>query len=125
MSLTSMNTLFTIFILLTGFYCLYAWYQLRGGAIPERFVLLPKDFDPQKCLDQDRYVTYLRPRLLVFSLLTVFFGGFTLADEKLSLLDLWFPNQAFVLRLLLSSILPLAVVVWFCVCLSKIQKELW
>lgn len=125
MSLTSMNTLFTIFILLTGFYCLYAWYQLRGGAIPERFVLLPKDFDPKKCLDQDRYVTYLRPRLLVFSLLTVFFGCFTLADEKLSLLDLWFPNQAFVLRLLLSSILPLAVVVWFCVCLSKIQKELW
>lgn len=125
MDINSMNSLFSMITLLFSVYCLYAWYQLRGGTIPQKFALLPKEFSPEKCLDQELYVRYLRPRLLVFSILMVLTGVVGLLDARLGLFEAMLPGRGVLLAILLTSVLPLAVVIWFCVCLRKIQKELW
>ena len=125
MDINSMNSLFSMITLFFSVYCLYAWYQLRGGTIPQKFALLPKEFSPEKCLDQELYVRYLRPRLLVFSILMVLTGVEGLLDARLGLFEAMLPGRGVLLAILLTSVLPLAVVIWFCVCLRKIQKELW
>lgn len=125
MDINSMNSLFSMITLFFSVYCLYAWYQLRGGTIPQKFALLPKEFSPEKCLDQELYVRYLRPRLLVFSILMVLTGVVGLLDARLGLFEAMLPGRGVLLAILLTSVLPLAVVIWFCVCLRKIQKELW
>lgn len=125
MDINSMNSLFSMITLFFSVYCLYAWYQLRGGTIPQKFALLPKEFSPEKCLDQELYVRYLRPRLLVFSILMVLTGVVGLLDARLGLFETMLPGRGVLLAILLTSVLPLAVVIWFCVCLRKIQKELW
>ena len=125
MDINSMNSLYSMITLFFSVYCLYAWYQLRGGTIPQKFALLPKEFSPEKCLDQELYVRYLRPRLLVFSILMVLTGVVGLLDARLGLFEAMLPGRGVLLAILLTSVLPLAVVIWFCVCLRKIQKELW
>lgn len=125
MDINSMNSLFSMITLFFSVYCLYAWYQLRGGTIPQKFALLPKEFSPEKCLDQELYVRYLRPRLLVFSILMVLTGVVGLLDARLGLFEAMLPGRGVLLAILCTSVFPLAVVIWFCVCLRKIQKELW
>lgn len=121
----SMNSILSLLTVLAGLYCFCAWFQLRKGTIPEKFLLLSKELPADQCLDQEQYTTYLRPRLLVIGAVTTVFGGFTLLDDRFSLLEQWCPEQAFAIGLLTSSILPLAAVIWFCFCLNKIQRELW
>lgn len=125
MSLDSMNSLFSIIMLVFGVYCVYGWYQLKDGVIPEKFVLLTKELPADKCLDQEEYIRYVRPRLLVFSVTVTAFGVLSLLDANLGWIANWFPNQAFWIQLLLTSVIPFAMVVWFAICLHKIQKELW
>lgn len=69
-------------------------------------------------MDEAYYCAYLRPRLLIFSVIIILTGALGIADQKLSFLSTG-------LSVLLTSVLPFAAVVWFCICLSKIQKELW
>lgn len=125
MNLNSMNSLFSLIMLVFGVYCIYAWYQLKDGTLPEKFVLLNRELPANKCLDQEQYVAYVRPRLLVFSVAMTTFGVLSVVDAQLSVIQSWFPNQAFWIQLMLTSVIPFAMVVWFAVCLHKIQKELW
>ena len=125
MDLNGMNYLLSLITLGFGLYCFYAWSQLCGGKIPEKFVLLPREFSPDKCIDQEVYISYIRPRLMIFGIAMTASGAFALADARWGLVNQWFPDYALLLRLLLTSILPFAVIVWFAVCLHKIQKELW
>lgn len=125
MNLNSMNSLFSLIMLVFGVYCIYAWYQLKDGTLPEKFVLLNRELPANKCLDQEQYVAYVRPRLLVFSVAMTAFGVLSVVDAQLSVIQSWFPNQAFWIQLMLTSVIPFAMVVWFAVCLHKIQKELW
>lgn len=125
MNLNSMNSLFSLIMLVFGVYCIYAWYQLKDGTLPEKFVLLNREMPANKCLDQEQYVAYVRPRLLVFSVAMTAFGVLSVVDAQLSVIQSWFPNQAFWIQLMLTSVIPFAMVVWFAVCLHKIQKELW
>ena len=125
MDINSMNNLFSYITLGFGLYCLYAWYQLAGGTIPEKFALLPKDFSADKCLDQELYISYIRPRLILFGIAMVLFSGFSLLDSRLNLVELWFPVHYIAVRVIATSLVPLGIIVWFGYCLYKIQKELW
>ena len=109
-----------------GIYSLYAWFQMRGGTIPPNFALQNRDLPREKCLDEEYYVSYMRPRLLVLALILIAFGAFNLLDAQFGLLQAWIPESAYLLvSFVVGSLIPLAVIVWFAVCLSKIQKELW
>lgn len=117
--------LFNYILLFAGLYCFYAWYQLRDGTIPERFSLLSKDLSVEKCLDQGYYVSYLRPRLLIFAILTTILGTVTVLEAKFGVLTAILPEYADTVALILGSFLPFALVVWFGYCICKIQRELW
>ena len=109
-----------------GIYCLYAWFQMRNGKIPPKFALLNRELPPEKCLDEEYYVSYMRPRLLILAVILIAFGAFNMLDAQLGLLQAWVPESAYLLvSFVVGSMIPLAVIVWFAVCLSKIQKELW
>ena len=125
-TMNSMTSLFTIIQLLAGLYCFYAWFQLRTNSIPERFYLLNKDLPREKCIDQEYYCMYMRPRLLVFAIVLTVFGVFSMIDAALGLLLAWCPANSYAIAtLLVNSIIPFAAVVWFVICMLKIQKELW
>lgn len=125
MDMNGMNNLFSLIAVVFGLYCFYAWYQLRDGTIPKGFKLLPPDFSPDKCLDQEYYTTYMRPRLLVFSIVITLSGIIGLLDIRYGFFRAMFGDKGYIASVILTSILPFSFVVWFCICLSKIQKELW
>jgi len=109
-----------------GIYCLYLWFQLRGGKIPPKFPLLGRELTPEKCLDEEYYISYMRPRLLFFGVLVTVVGVFNMLDRQLGLLQAWLPEgAATVVALIVDSLLPFGAVVWFAICINRIQKELW
>ena len=125
-SYSGLMDLFNYIVLFCGAYCFYAWYQLRGDTIPERFPLLAKDLTPEKCLDQAYYTSYIRPRLLIFAIITTILGIFSVVDTKFGLCEALFPEDiAFAVSAIVGSFVPFLVVVWFGACMYKIQKELW
>ena len=125
MDVTGMNNLFSLIALLFGAYCFYAWYQLKDGTIPEKFALLSRDLPVAKCLDQEYYTQYMRPRLMIFAVVTFLSGIIGLADQRTGMLATLLGDNAFWARLLLTSVIPFAAVIWFGWCVTKIQKELW
>lgn len=127
MDFNSFNSLFSFIMLFCGLYCFYAWYQLRDGKIPEKFMLLNQTLPADQCLDQEYYTQYMRPRLLVFAIVITLFAGFGILDARFALLESWVPaGPAYLVgSLLVNSVIPFGVIVWFCICLMKIQKELW
>ena len=126
----SMNHLFGMITLGCGIYCLYVWIKIHtSGKVPPNSVLLPKDCTMDKCLDPEEFITYVQPRLLIFSILIIGFGLFSVIDVYLGLMDAMTAGLSELMRLLvleaMTCILPLAAVIWFAVCLRKIQKLLW
>ena len=118
--------LFNYILLFCGIWGFYAWHQLRGSTIPERFSLLGKDLDPKKCLDQEMYVSYMRPRVLVFAIVATLLGVLTVLDAKFDLFAALLPEAAAgTATLVVGSLLPFVVVIWFGFCIFKIQKDLW
>jgi len=125
-TINSMSSLFSLITLLVGLYCFYAWFQLRGNTIPEKFFLLNKELPREKCIDQEYYCTYMRPRILIFAIAITLFGGFGVLDAELGLLLSWCPADSFaIISILVNSAIPLGIIVWFVLCMMKIQKELW
>ena len=125
MSANSMNNLFSLIALIFGAYCLYAWNQLKGGKIPEKFMLLSRDLPPEKCLDPEYYCAYLRPRLLVFGIVILLSGVVGMVDVRYAIFTSLFGDYGFIAGLILTSVIPFASVVWFAVCLMKLQKDRW
>ena len=125
-TINSMTSLFSLIQLLVGLYCFYAWFQLRSNTIPEKFFLLNKELPRDKCIDQEYYCMYMRPRILIFALVITVFGSFSILDAELGLLLAWCPAGSYnIISLLVNSIIPFGVIVWFVLCMLKIQKELW
>lgn len=125
MDSNSINNLFSLIALIFGGYCLYAWNQLKGGKIPEKFMLLSRDLPPEKCLDEEYYTQYLRPRLLIFGIIILLSGAIGVADVRFEIFRSLFGDMGYIASLITTSVIPFISVVWFAVCLTKIQKELW
>lgn len=125
-TMNSMSSLFSLISFLVGLYCFYAWFQLRTGTIPEKFFLLNKELPREKCIDQEYYCSYMRPRILIFAIVITLTGGFGVVDAELGLLQAWCSAGSYpIVSLLVTSIIPFAFVVWFVICMMKIQRELW
>ena len=125
MDANSMKSMFSFIALLFGGYCFYAWNQLKDGKIPEKFMLLSRDLPPEKCLDQEYYTAYMRPRLLIFGTIILLSGLIGVLDVRYGFFATLFGDNGYLASLVTTSIIPFASVVWFGICLSKIQKELW
>ena len=125
MDANSMNNLFSLIALIFGGYCLYAWNQLKDGKIPPKFMLLSRDLPPEKCLDEEYYCAYMRPRMLIFGIIIFLSGISGMVDVRMGLFSSLFGDKGYIASLILTSAIPFISVVWFAVALMKIQKELW
>lgn len=128
--MNNMNSYFSIITLGCGVYCLYVWFQVhRGAALSQNNLILPRDKTLDDCLDKAEFLHYVKPRLLVFSILIMLSGAFGMVNDQLGLIDQWTAGMSDGMHLLvlelLTCFLPLAIVIWFAVSLRRIHKALW
>lgn len=120
------DTIFNLITLGYGLYAVYTWFQLRGGALFPNPLLIPKDLRPDHCLDEAAYVAYIRPRTLILGVIAALSGGAGMADQSAGFLAAWAAALGvsdLMLRLILMVVLPLAVVIWYAVCLVRAQRK--
>lgn len=128
--MSSWNYLFSLVTLGLGVYGMVVWFRVRKtGKIPANSILLPKGRSLDDCIDVEVYLDYMMPRLLIFSILIFLFGVFSVADTLLDLIGQWTAGmsdlwQGLVIQLL-TCMLPMGIVLWFALCVHKIQRELW
>ena len=128
--MTSMNLIFTVLMLGCGLYCLYQSIQLiRTGEVPSNSILLSKERSMKDCLDPQYFVDYIKTKFLVFSIVVCCCGTFSLINDLTGFLNTLTAGLSVGLQLLVTElaifIIPFGAIIWFSVCLVRIQKQLW
>lgn len=79
------DALFALFdgiMFAVGLYCLYSWWLMRfKGEIHDNRMTIPADYSVGGCRDKNAYMRFMGPRILVFSLMCVVFGGINLLSH--------------------------------------------
>lgn len=114
----SIDLFFNILTLCCGIYCLYHFFQLQAKGLdyPKCF-LVPADQKPSDCLDAAAYVAYIKPRTFILGLVVLLTSTLGLVMGRLFEIQVWMQ--------LVVIVVPLVVLVWFCVCFMKARKEYW
>lgn len=125
-----MNFLFGVITGGCGIYCLYLWCKIHfGKQVPDNCMIVPREQTMAQCVDEEEFLGYMMPRLLIFGVVILAFGLVGLAEYYFGLLDGVTQGLSVEMRLLvlelITCIVPLLVVIWFAVCLKKIHKRLW
>ena len=126
----SINSVFTILIFGCGVYCLYQAIMLfRTGKVPENSIVLSKDRPMSRCLDPEAFVTYIKPRFLIFAIAVTIFAAISLVNDLTDFMGVLTAGLSQTMQLVIVEIvsvgIPIAVIIWFAVCLVRIQKKLW
>lgn len=119
---------FHIITLACGVYAAYTALKLRKlGKLFANQLLIPKDATPEQCLDEEGYVSYVAPRLLVLGVLLVLAGGICLANSQLHLTAMLFaqPETIDFYVEMGGIVLCLLSLVWYMICWSKGRKLYW
>ena len=120
------NSIFNLITMGYGLYAIYTWFRLLREPLFSNPLLIPKDLAPKDCLDAASYVTYIRPRTLVLGIIAALSGGVGLAGEAAGFLPAVAASiglDANVFQLVFLVALPLAVVIWYAVCLVRSQRK--
>lgn len=126
MDQSGFDMIFNIITMGYGIYAIYTWFQLRAGALFSNPLLIPKDLSPKHCLDEAAYVAYIRPRTLILGVIAALSGAVGMADQSAGFLKSWSAAvglSELTFRLALLVVLPLAVVIWYAVCLVRAQRK--
>ncbi len=70
-----MDSIFGLFGIGCGLYCLYGYYLLKFKGEISTSILLPKDVDPRKCKDFQRYCREAQWPLLILGGIAVVYGA--------------------------------------------------
>lgn len=118
MDTNSFDLFFNLITLCCGAYCLYLWFQLRRqGLNMPKCPLVPTDQTPSDCMDPEAYVAYMQPRMLVLGVVVLVTSVLGLLTGTVLPYTMWMQ--------IVVIVLPLAVLVWFCICFTKARKEYW
>ena len=105
----NMGGLFGFIGLACGIYVFYALYQMKTTGEINTTILLPKTANPKKCKDKDAYIKAVSPRMIVLGVSAILYGTVDLVG--ISGAVLW-----------AVLILFMAVLIWFGVTTSKLNK---
>ena len=126
--MTGFELYFHIITLACGVYVLYTDIKLRKeGKLFANQLLIPKDAKPEHCVDEEGYVEYVTPRLLVLGILLVLAGGLCLLNGQLHVGAMLFPQVAeidFYVEMG-GIVLSLVSVVWYMFCWVRSRKLFW
>ncbi len=122
------NLFFNIITIGGGIYCLYSLIKMKmaGKLIPNQ-LLVPKNAKPEDCLDEELYIQYISPRILVLGILLLLGGGIQMVVDHLDLAAKLFPAVENI-NLYVNEgcvALCLAGLVWYMVCWNKALKTFW
>lgn len=125
---TSYSFLLDLITTLAGAYVIYTWFRLKKeGRLFENQLLVPKGSKPSECLDEEEYIRYSAPRLLILGLVCFLTGGISALDSQTGFLAQLFPTVEKISYYvdLGGQMLALATLIWYAVCWIKSRKEFW
>ena len=119
---------FNIITLACGVYALYTAIKLwKLNKLFPNQLLVPKDAKPGDCLDEEGYVGYVKPRLLILGIVLTVVGGICLADSKWQISAMLFSGAEKASFYLVEGgiVLCLVALVWYMFCWTKARKLYW
>ena len=100
-----------------GVYMLYAWIlMIKKGEIKQE-VLMSKDIELKKCKDLEDYKAYIAPKMVVFGVSAVIYGGMGLVNSYVTPLPSMLYNVMMFVFLL--------VLIWFALMARKGTEKFW
>lgn len=106
-------------VIFYGCRALYTWLRLvREKTLVDSTLICPKDLHPSDCRDTTAYYKYITSRLIIFGVLSVFFGTSNIIFSSISV-----PSQPILLSL--STVGIVLSILFFCRILSKSAKQYW
>lgn len=117
MNFDSLGVVFDLIMFLGCAYCGYSWFWMRqNGRIHKNPILITQRTAIEDCKDTQGYLRYISPRLLVFSIVGVFFGGVNLYGNYRGL-----PPEVW----LLAIGILLVNIIWFAFVIHQSVKRFW
>ena len=119
---------FNIITMAYGVYAMYTAIKLwKLKKLFPNQLLMPKDSKPGDCLDEEGYVDYVKPRLLIFGIVLTVVGGICLVDSKWQISAMLFSNAEKANFYLVEGgiVLSLIALAWYVVCGMKARKLFW
>ena len=102
-----------------GIYGLYSAIRLRKEQMlfPNKF-LYPGNCDPAACLDPGEFIDYIIPRALILSVALILLGGLFALNVFALHINSWIIDLCMI-------VMPVAVIIWYCVVQRKAAKNYW
>ncbi len=100
-----------------GAYMLYAWILMKKTGEIKTSLLLSKEVDIRKCKDLEGYKNFMAPKMLVFGITALVYGGYGLVNSYVFSMPMpvyWAVMAGF-----------FAVLVWFSVQSRKSLEMFW
>ena len=100
-----------------GAYMLYAWILMKKTGEIKTSLLLSKEVDIRKCKDLEGYKNFMAPKMLVFVITALVYGGYGLVNSYVFSMPMpvyWAVMAGF-----------FAVLVWFSVQSRKSVEMFW
>lgn len=114
-----LDSLMLIMLFGFGIYGIYSAIRLRKEQLlfPNKF-LYPGNCDPAACLDPGEFIDYITPRALILSVALILLGVLLALNSFVLHIDSWIIDLGMI-------VLPVAVIVWYCLVQRKAAKNYW
>ncbi|MGN1308133.1 MAG: hypothetical protein ACI4V3_10740 [Faecousia sp.] len=114
-----LDSLMLIMLFGFGIYGIYSAIRLRKEQLlfPNKF-LYPGNCDPAACLDPGEFIDYIIPRALILGVALILLGGLLALNIFVLHIDSWIIDLGMI-------VMPVAVIVWYCVVQRKAAKNFW
>lgn len=114
-----LDSLMLIMLFGFGIYGLYSAIRLRKEQLlfPNKF-LYPGNCDPAACLDPGEFIDYITPRAMILGVALILLGGLLALNSFVLHIDSWIIDLCMI-------VMPLAVIIWYCVVQRKAAKSFW
>ena len=101
-----------------GFYCFYTYYiQSKSKEVLDNKISCPTDCKGKDCLDPEMFIKFIQPKVLIFGIGLLVFGGINLYVYVTKTKDM-FIN-------IITVVLPLLLLLWYAMCVYNARKRFW
>lgn len=100
-----------------GLYMLYALFLMKKTGEIKTSMLLSREVDIRKCKDLEGYKKFIEPKMLIFSIAAIIYGGFGLFNSYVA------PVPVVVYWMIMA--LFFAVLIWFALQSRKSVELFW